>query len=85
MNRRMIPTGATYDLWYDPNVVGGDLVVICLIFHSPRAGDESFDPQPGDHLWLGDDEEPRIRARVLRRAGDLVTVQVELLSASSVA
>jgi hypothetical protein len=76
---------AGYDLWYDPNTVGGDLVVTCWISHGPRAGDPSFTPQPGDHVWLGDDEEEPLRARVVRRDGDRVTVQVQLNSASAVA
>ena len=27
-----------YDLWFDLNEVGGDLVVECWISHGPRAG-----------------------------------------------
>ena len=36
------------DLIYDPNEVGADLVAACLVSHSPRAGDPSFDPEPDD-------------------------------------
>lgn len=71
----------TYDLWYDATSVGADLVVECWISHGPRAGDPSFDPRPGDHVTVGDDEEPALRARVLRREADRVTVQVELPAA----
>jgi hypothetical protein len=74
-----------YDLWYDPNSVGGDLVVICWISHGPRADDPTFDPQPGDQVLVGDDEEPPLRARVIRRDGERVTVQVRLDRASAVA
>lgn len=70
------------DLTYDPNEVGGDLVVECWISQSPRAEDTGFDPQPGDRLLAGDDEEPPLRARVVRRDGDRVWVQLELPSAA---
>jgi hypothetical protein len=66
----------TYDLWYDATSVGPDLVVECWISHGPRADDSTFDPQPGDHLTVGDDEEPPLRARVVRRQSDRVAVQV---------
>jgi hypothetical protein len=46
-----------YDLRYDPNGVGGDLVVETWISHGSRANDPSFDPQPGDRVLVGDDEE----------------------------
>jgi hypothetical protein len=67
-----------YDLWHDPNAVGADLVVECWISHGPRANDSSFDPQPGDWLTVGDDDEPPMRARVLRRDSDRVSVQIQL-------
>ena len=37
-----------YDLRYDPNEVGGDLVVECWISHGPRVHDASFGPQADD-------------------------------------
>lgn len=74
-----------YDLWYDANTVGADLVVVCWISHGPRASDASFDPSPGDTVVIGDDEEAPRRARVVRRDGDRVSVQVELSGATAVA
>lgn len=75
----MVSVGSsTYDLWYDATSVGADLVVECWISHGPRAADPGFDPQPGDSVAIGDGEEPPLRARVLRRNGDRVAVQVEL-------
>jgi hypothetical protein len=68
----------TFDLVYDPNEVGGDMVVECWISHGPRADDPGFDPQPGDWLLLGDYEEPARRARVVRRDGNRVWAQLEL-------
>ena len=73
---------ATYDLWYDATSVGPDLVVECWISHGPRATDTSFDPQPGDHLLVGDDEEAPLRARVIRRHGDRIAVQIQIADAS---
>ncbi len=67
-----------YDLWIDPNAVGGDLVVGCWISHGPRANDAAFDPQPGDAVWVGDDDEEPYPARVFRREGNRVWVQVQL-------
>lgn len=46
--------------------------------HGPRAEDPSFDPQLGDWLTIGDDEEPPLRARVVRRDTNLVWVQLDL-------
>ena len=70
--------GERYDLWYDATSVGADLVVECWISHSPRATDASFDPQPGDWLMVGDDEEPSLRGRVIRREGNRVWAQLDL-------
>jgi hypothetical protein len=67
-----------YDLSYDPNEVGPDLVVECWIPNSPRADDAAFDPAPGDTVTIGDDDEPPLSARVVRRADNRVWVQVEL-------
>jgi hypothetical protein len=67
-----------YDLWYDATTVGADLVVLCWISHGPRRDDPGFDPQPGDYVRVGDDDETSLRARIIRRDGDRVAVQVEL-------
>lgn len=75
----MVSVGSsTYDLWYDATTVGADLVVDCWISHGPRAGDTTFDPQPGDHVSVGDEEEPPLRGRVVRRQGDRVAVQLQI-------
>jgi len=42
------------------------------------ASDADFDPQPGDWVTVGDDEEPSIRGRVTRRDANKVWVQLEL-------
>ena len=71
-----------YDLRYDPNEVAGDLVVECWISHSPRAHDASFDPKVADLVIVGDDEEPPLQGRVVRRDGNRVWVQLDLASRS---
>jgi len=71
-----------YDLWFDPNQVGGDLVGECWISHGPRADDRGFDPQPGDTVLVGDDDEAPLSARVTRREADRVWVQVALAPAA---
>ena len=73
-------TDEAYDLRYDPNEVGGDLVVECWISHGPRSEDADFDPQPSDMVTLGDEEESPVRGRVVRRDGNRVWVQIELPS-----
>lgn len=76
----------TADLIYDPNEVGPDLVVTCLISQSPRAADPTFDPQPSDLLLVTDADGEDLRARVVRRADNQVAVQLivpELLTAPS--
>jgi len=75
---RSIESMSGYDLTFDPNDVGGDLVVECWISHGPRAGEAGFDPQPGDWLLVGDDEGDPLKARVTRREGNRVWVQVDL-------
>ena len=75
-------TASTYDLWYDATGVGPDLVVECWISHGPRADDPTFDPQPGDRVSVGDDEEAPLSARVVRRRGDRVAVQVQIAGTS---
>ncbi len=67
-----------YDLWYDATTVGADLVVETWISHGPRSTDATFDPQPGDWVTVGDDEEPSIRGRITRRDDNKVWVQLEL-------
>lgn len=67
-----------YDLWYDANTVGGDMTAQVRISHGPRALDPTFDPQPGDIVTVGDDEEAPLPARVFRRDGDLVWLQLHL-------
>ncbi len=71
-----------YDLSYDPNEVGADLVVECWISHSPRSTDPTFDPQPGDTVVIGDDDEAPLDGRVIRRDGNRVWVQVHLSEAA---
>lgn len=70
----------SYDLWFDRNEVGGDLVVECWISHGPRSNDPGFDPQPGDGVLASDDEEEPLRAEVVRRAGNRVWLQLRLAS-----
>ena len=77
-----MPGEIAYDLWFDPNLVGGDLVVECWISHGPRADDASFDPRPGDWVDVGDEDEPPLRARVTRREADRVWVQISLPSSA---
>jgi hypothetical protein len=67
-----------YDLWYDATSVGADLVVETWISHGPRSDDPTFDPCVGDWLLVGDDEEAPCRARVIRREGNRVRMQLEL-------
>jgi hypothetical protein len=69
-----------FDLVYDPNEVGGDLVVECWISQGPRSTDGTFDPQAGDWVTVGDDDQAPLRARVTRREGNRVWVQVKLSS-----
>lgn len=71
-------TSDTYDLWYDATSVGPDLVVDCWLSHGPRADDPTFDPQLGDQVSVGDDEEAPLRAHVVRRQGDRVAVLVQI-------
>ena len=74
----MAESSAPYDLWYDPNAVGGDLVVETWISHGPHAGDDEFAPQPGDVVLAGDDEARPLQARVIRRDADRVWIQLHL-------
>ena len=67
-----------YDLWFDPNSAGGDMVVECWISHGPRANDPDFAPVPGDWLMVGDGDEVPLRARVIKHSGDRVSVRIQL-------
>ena len=69
---------SAYDLWYDANSVGADLVVETWISHGPRANDAAFDPRPGDWVLLGDEDEAPQQARVIRRDGNRVWAQIAL-------
>lgn len=73
----------TYDLWYDATTVDAELGVETSINHGPRAADASFDPQPGDWVLVGDDDEPPCRAQVLRRSGNRVWVRLDLARLSA--
>ena len=72
-----------YDLDYNPNEIGPDFVVECSIERSPRSQDPTFNPTPGDIVIVGDDEEAPLKARVVRRDGDLVWVQIQLPTRAS--
>lgn len=78
MSGTIAAVASAYDLSYDPNEVGGDLVVETRISDGPRDADVSFDPQPGDWVAVGDDEVDPLKARVVRRNGDRVWVQIDL-------
>ena len=68
----------TVDLLYDPNEVGADLVVACLISQGPRVDDPTFDPQPGDVLLATDDDGEDLQGQVVRRAGNLVWLRLNV-------
>lgn len=70
--------GPPDDLCYDATAVGSELLVETRIDFSPRARDQTFDPQPGDWVRVGDDEEPNVRGRVTRRDANKVWVQLDL-------
>ena len=67
-----------YDLWFDATSVGADLVVETWISHGPLSDDTSFDPRPGDWVFVGDDDEPALRGRITRRNGNRVWVQLDI-------
>lgn len=73
-----VSAGRAYDLTYDPNDVDGDLVVECWISHGSRASDSTFDPQVGDALLVGDEEEPPLSAVVVRRDSNRVWVRLDI-------
>ncbi len=45
--------------------------------HGPRSNDAAFDPQEGDDVTVGDDDEPPVRGHVTRRDGNKVWVQLD--------
>lgn len=69
---------SSFDLRYDPNSVGADLVVETWISHGPRATNGSFDPEVGESVVAGDDEEPDINAVVVQRDGNRVWIRLSL-------
>ena len=72
------------DLWFDPNAVDDSLVVECWISHGPRASDAGFDPSPGDRVTLDDGDGEPLRGSVLSRAGDRLTVRLDLGNSDAV-
>ncbi|MEO5840300.1 MAG: hypothetical protein ABIQ73_08325 [Acidimicrobiales bacterium] len=70
-----------YDLRYDPNEIGADLVVECWISQSPRTDDAFFDPQPGDSIRAVDHELEARKAKVTRRDANRVWVQFQSANA----
>jgi hypothetical protein len=74
----MITVDIAYDLRYDPTEVGADMVVECWITQGPRSSDTSFDPVVGDVILAGDNELSPRQARVVKRKGDRVWVQLQL-------
>lgn len=44
----------------------------------PRANDPAFAPVPGDWLVLGDGDEAPLRARVIKRSGDRLSLPIQL-------
>ena len=82
MTTLVLMSAANYDLWYDATTVDAELCVETSISHGPRAFDPSFDPQPGDWVVVGDDDEPPCRARVSRRFGNRVWVQLDFALAA---
>ncbi|MDQ3544565.1 MAG: hypothetical protein M3431_11990 [Actinomycetota bacterium] len=74
----MIVVDVAYDLRYEPTEVGADMVVECWITQGPRSADATFDPAVGDVVLVGDDELPPRQARVVRRTGNRVWLQLPL-------
>lgn len=66
------------DLVFDPNDVGPDCVVECWISQGPRAGDVSFDPQPGARVTVIDEDGETLTGRVVGREGNRVWVRVDI-------
>lgn len=64
------------DLWFDPDLLGEELVVECRISDGPRRDDPSFDPRPTDEVLIDDGAGEPLRAVVLRRDGDRVRVRL---------
>ena len=78
MSNDLAADNSIYDLWYDAATVDSLLVVETRIGYGPRASDAAFDPQPGDWVTVGDDDDSPIHGRVTHRSGDDVTVQLAL-------
>jgi hypothetical protein len=68
-----VPDVVDYDLHYDPNEITPDGRVTVRLSRAVRP----VDPQPGDELWAGDGEEPRLHAVVVGRHGDRVELQLD--------
>jgi hypothetical protein len=69
---------SSFDLRYDSNSVGADLVAETWISHGPRAADPSFNPKVGDSVVDGDEEEPDLNAVVVHRDGNRVWIRLSL-------
>lgn len=74
----MVVMSVAADLVFDPNDVGPECVVECWISQSPRAADPSFDPQPGDHVTVIDEDGETLAGRIVTRDDNRVWVQVEI-------
>ena len=79
-----IVSAMTYDLWYNATTVDAELGVETSISHGPRSADGLFNPQPRDWVLVGDDDEPPLRAQVLRRSGNRVWVRLDIAVTSGV-
>jgi hypothetical protein len=71
--RRRKPTDQNRSVVYPDD----SLVTDTFIRLGPRAEDASFDPQPGDVLLAGDDDEPPVPAAVVRRDHDRVWIRLD--------
>jgi len=64
-------------VWSDATSVNAELVVETWVSHGPLASDPAFDPRAGEWVVVGDDDEPPIGGRILRRDGNKVWVQLD--------
>jgi hypothetical protein len=64
------------DLTFDPDELDDDLVTRCSLAAGPRAGDPEFDPRPGDQVRVDDGADMPLRAVVIARDADTVTVRI---------
>ncbi|BBH16093.1 hypothetical protein Back2_03800 [Nocardioides baekrokdamisoli] len=71
------------DLVYDPNEVGSDLIVETWISQGPRCDDPTFDPQLLDVVSVVDADGESLAGRVVRRDGNRVWVQFDLVDTLS--